>query len=171
MLVNRLYVTPTPDTMSYLSSLFSGSPIDLDIESIKLEIMCTRDALEIDPSRVYAAQAFNVNLFYDSHRQTSDLMCALSSSDLQERVRELNAEGVVREFYDWYIPYFAIRRAFPPLSRSTRSWKVSIANALCTNERPLSFTGEYVEQVDLTARPDFEFVQAMAAELQVRHNI
>src|SRR6478736_3099875 len=135
MLVNRLYVVPTDETLSYLSSLFSGSPIDLNLDSIKIEIMCTQDAMEIDPQRVYTVQAFNVNLFYDSHRQASDLMCALVSADLQERVLEFNKEGVAREFYDWYLPYFAIKRNFPPLSRVNRSWRLSIANALCTNDR------------------------------------
>lgn len=170
MLVNRLYVNPTDDTLSYLSSLFSGSPIDLNLETIKVEIMTTQDGLEIDPSRVYVAQAVNVNLFYDSYLQQSNLMCALKSTDLQQRAFELNQEGVVRSFYDWYIPYFCIRRAFPPLSRANRSWRVSIANALCSNERPMTFTGEHVVQEELLSLPDFDFIETMKAELLVRHN-
>jgi hypothetical protein len=169
MLVNRLYVTPTPDTLSYLSSLFSGAPVDLDMSSFKVEIVATEDELEIDPSRVYTGHAFNVNTYYDPALQTSSLMCAMTSADLQARARELNSEGVVRAFYDWYIPYFAIKRNVVN-SETYRRWRLSIANALCQNERPLSWTGEYVVTEEVTAYPDIEFVNAMAADLQLRHN-
>ena len=169
MLVNRLYVVPNESTMSYLSSLLSGSPVDLDLSTIKVEIMTTQDALEIDPDREYRTQAINVNVFYDTQLQRSNLMVTLTSHDLQERAKELNREGVVREFYDWYIPYFCLVKGMPPLSRHYRTWKVSIANALCSNERPLVFGGEYVEQDNVTAYPDYDYMNAMAADLHLRH--
>jgi hypothetical protein len=170
MLVNRLYVVPTEETAAYLSAVMAGAPIDIDMTEFKVEVTSTEDALEIDPSRVYTAQAINVNVFYDSYLQRSNLIATMVSSDLQDRARELNQEGVVRAFYDWYIPYMVIRRGVPPLSRHFRTWKVSVANAICQNERPLSFTGEHVVQEDLMAYPDFDYIQAMAAELQLRHN-
>lgn len=170
MLVNRLYVVPTDETLSYLSAVMSGAPLDIDISEFKVEITSTKGELEIDPSRVYSAQAINVNVFYDSYLQQSNLIATLVSSDLQNRAKELNREGVVRAFYDWYVPYMAIKRGVPPMSRHFRTWKVSLANALCQNERPLNFTGEHVETVDLLAYPDFDYVQAMAADLQLRHN-
>lgn len=170
MLVNRLYVVPTDETLSYLSAVMAGAPLDLDLTELMVEITSTEDALEIDPSRVYSAQAININVFYDTYLQRSSLIATLVSRDLQERAKELNSEGVVRAFYDWYVPYMAIKRGTPPLSRHFRTWKVSLANALCQNERPLYFTGEHVVQEDLMAYPDFDYVQAMAAELQLRHN-
>lgn len=171
MLVNRLYVTPTEETMGYLSAVMAGAPIDLDLSSFKVEIIATEDALEIDPDRVYVAQAINVNVFYDSYLQRSSLIATLVSGDLQDRARELNREGVVRAFYDWYVPYLAIKRNAPPLSRHFRSFKTTLANALCQSERPLSFTGEMVEREDVMAFPDFDYINAMAAELQLRHNV
>jgi hypothetical protein len=170
MIVNRLYVSPTEDTLSYLSAVMAGAPIDIDPTSFKVEVISTEDALEIDPERVYVAQAINVNVFYDSYVQRSSLIATLVSGDLQERARELNQEGVVRAFYDWYIPYLVIKRGTPPLSRHFRTWKVSLANAICQSERPLQFTGEYVEQEDLLSYPDFDYISSMAAELQLRHN-
>ena len=170
MLVNRLYVVPTEETLGYLSAVMAGAPIDLDLTDFKVEITSTEDALEIDPSRTYTAQAINVNVFYDSYLQQSSLIATLVSSDLQDRAKELNQEGVVRAFYDWYIPYLVVRRSVPPLSRHFRTWRVSLANALCQNERPLHFTGEHVVQEELVAYPDFDYIQAMAAELQLRHN-
>lgn len=170
MLVNRLYVVPTDETMSYLSAVMAGAPLDIDLTEFKVEITSTEDALEIDPSRVYTSQAINVNVFYDTYLQRSSLIATLVSRDLQERAKELNSEGVVRAFYDWYVPYLVIKRGTPPLSRHFRTWKVSLANALCQNERPLNFTGEHVVQENLAAYPDFDYVNAMAAELQLRHN-
>lgn len=171
MKYNRLFVKPTEQTMGYLSAVMSGSPIDLDITDFKVEIITTEDALEIDPTRVYVAQAINVNVFYDTHLQRSNLICTLVSEDLQARSKELAAEGVERALYDWYIPYMVVKRGAPPLSRHFRSWKVSLANALCQSERPLSFTGEYVEVDDLTGYPDYDYIVAMASELQLRHGV
>lgn len=170
MRVNRLFVVPTEETVGYLSAVMAGAPLDIDMSDFKVEITSTEDGLEIDPDRVYSAQAINLNVFYDTHLQRSNLIATLVSSDLQDRAKELVSEGVVRAFYDWYVPYLVIKRGMPPLSRHFRTWKVSMANALCQNERPLYFTGEHVVQEDVVAYPDFDYVQAMAAELQLRHN-
>jgi hypothetical protein len=168
---NRLFVVPSDETMSYFSSVMSGCPIDLNIEQFKVEIITTEDGLEIDPSRVYESQAVNVNVFYDSYLQRSSLICTLRSQQLQVRAKELNREGVARpaEFPQFFIPHFTIRPDMPPLSRNIRSWKFAIANALCQTERPLYWTGEFVEQQTLLAVPDLDYQLAMAAELQLRH--
>lgn len=170
MRVNRLYVSPTEATAAYLSAVMAGAPVDVDQQSFKVGIISTEDALEIDPSRVYNAQAINVNVFYDSYLQQSNLIATFVSSDLQDRSKELAAEGVSRAFYDWYIPYMVIIRGVPPMSRHFRTWKVSLANALCQSERELTFTGEHVVQEEVLALPEFDYVQAMAAELQLRYN-
>lgn len=170
MQYNRLFVFPTEETMSYLSSVLSGSPVDLNLLDFKVEIMTTQDAMTIDPERVYTAQAISVNVFYDSGIQRSNLIATLESSDLQARAMELNKEGVVRSFYDWYIPYLTIKAGLPPLSRNIRSWKLSVANAMCTSDRPLHFTGETVVTQELQYIPDADYIQTMAAELQQRYN-
>lgn len=166
---NRLYVTPTERTLSYLGAVMSGSPVDLELGDLKVEIITTEDSLNIDPSRVYTAQSINVNVFYDTYLQRSNLMCTLLSPELQERAMELNAEGVVRSFYDWYIPYMTVKRGMPPLSRHVQHWRVSLANALCQNERPLTFSDEHVVVEEILAYPDYDYIMAMAAELQLRH--
>jgi hypothetical protein len=171
MKYNRLFVKPTQVTLDYLSALLSGSPIDLDLTEFKVEIITTQDALEIDPTRVYTGRAINVNVFYDTHLQRSNLICTLVSEDLQARAKELADEGVERALYDWYVPYLVIKRGMPPLSKHYRSWKVGLANALCQNERPLSFTSEYVEVEDLTGYPDYDYIVAMSNELQTRYGV
>ena len=170
---NRLFVVPTDETLSYLSSVMSGCPIDLNIDAFRVEIITTQDALEIDPSRVYRSQAINVNVFYDSYLQRSSLIATLVSSDLQARAKELNLEGVARpeNFPQFFVPHFTIRPDMPALSRNIRIWKVAIANALCQNERYLDWTGEYVSTETLLAVPDPDYQEAMAADLQLRRGL
>lgn len=167
---NRLFVIPTPETKSYFSAVMSGCPIDLDLEQFKLEIITTEDALEIDPTRVYETQAVNVNVFYDSYLQRSALICTLVSADLQQRAMELNREGVARAegFPEFFVPHFTIRQDMPPLSQHIRTWRVAIANALCQSDRPLLWTGEYVEQQTLLAVPNMDYLTAMIEDLQLR---
>lgn len=167
---NRLFVVPTDETMSYLSSVLSGSAVDLDLQALRVEIISTEDGLEIDPARVYEAQAINVNVFYDSYYQQSSVIATLVSADLQARAKELNLEGAVRAGFPGYIPYMAIKRQMPALSRHYRTWRVTLANALCADERPMFFTGEHVETESLDMLPDQDYLEAMARDLQIRYN-
>src|SRR6185503_736139 len=115
---NRLFVVPTDETASYFASVMSGCPMDLDLESFRVEIITTEDGLEIDPERVYESQALNVNVFYDSYLQRSSLICTLVSEEMQARAIELCQEGVARAegFPPFFIPHFTIRQDMPPLS-------------------------------------------------------
>lgn len=168
MQVNRLYVRPDADTMNYLTALVSGSPVDLDLDDFKVEIMSTADALEYDPSRRYQAEAVNVNIFYDANLQRSSLIATLVSPDLQKRVQELREEGVTPAFYDWYIPYMPLKRGMPPLGKRIRTWKLQMANALVGNERLMTFSNEFVELEDLQYIPDMDYMEAMRNDLQLR---
>lgn len=170
---NRLFVVPDEVTRSYFSSVMSGCPIDLDLDSFRVEIITTEDGLEIDPDRVYASQAINVNVFYDSYLQRSSLICTLASDDLQARAMELCKEDVTRAegFPQFFIPHFTIRQDMPPLSVHVRQWRATIANALCQTDRPLYWTGEYVEQQTLLAVPNADYYQAMASELQLARGL
>lgn len=170
---NRLFVVPDDATRTYFSSLMAGCPIDLDTEQFRLEIITTEDALEIEPERVYESQAVNVNVFYDSYIQRSSLICTLVSPDLQARALELNREGVARaeNFPEFFIPHFTIRPDMPAMSAHIRTWRVSIANALCQSERPLFWTGEHVAQETLLAVPDMDYQMAMVEDLQLRRRV
>lgn len=170
MIYNQLTVRPTDTTLSYLASIMSGSPLDLDMMAMEVQIITTEDQVVADPDREYVAQAVNVEVFYDSYTQSSNLIATLVSPDLQQRCIELNQEGIARSFYDWYVPFLVIKKQMPALSRHYRTFKVSLANAMCGNERPLVFTGEYVQQVDLMAPPYADYIATMAQELRFRHN-
>jgi len=147
--------------------------MDLDLESFRVEIITTEDGLEIDPERVYESQALNVNVFYDSYLQRSSLICTLVSEEMQARAIELCQEGVARAegFPPFFIPHFTIRQDMPPLSMHVRRWRATIANALCQKDRPLFWTGEYVEQDTLLAVPNMDYLTAMADELQLNRGL
>jgi hypothetical protein len=171
---NRLYVVPTDDTMGYLSALMSGSPVDVDLETLKIELITTEDELEIDPERVYSVEAISVGVFYDTYLQRSNLIVTFKSSDMQTRYRELRDEGVVRAFYGDgipYIPYMALIRGTPPMTKHFRAFKLAVTNALVANERMLTFTGEHVEVEKLMAVPDYDYIDAMKGDLVLRHSL
>ncbi len=171
---NRLYVVPDPDTLSYLSALMSGSPVDTDITKLKIELMTTPGELEIDPERTYTAEAINVGVFYDSYLQRSNLIATFKSAQLLERYKELVSEGVVRSFYGDnmpYIPYMPIIRGTPPLTKHFRVFKLALSNALVANDRPLTFTGEHVEVEKLLAVPDYDYLDAMKNDMAVRYGV
>ena len=168
MIFNQLNVLPTQETLEYLSSVMSGSPIDLDLSAYRVEVITTLDAVVPEPDRVYNASALSVRVWYDAYLQRSSLILSMHSPDLQQRGIELNQQGVVREFHNYYNPHLTLKPGYPPLSRNYKNFVVQTANALCANDRPLQFTGEWVANIELHAPPDFEYNEAMAAELGLR---
>jgi len=164
MIFNQLNTLPTEETMHYLSSVMAGAPLDIDLTSFKVEVITTKDALEYHPDRVYQAEATSVKVWYDAALGTSSLIISLNSPDLQRRGLELAEEGVLREFFDFYNPYLRVRPNMPALSKHYRTFIYGLANALCSNQRPLEFTSEYVTQVDLINPVDYDYNMAMIAE-------
>ena len=164
MIYNKLSVRPTDDTLEYLSNVMAGSPLDLDIESYSVEIITTLDALTAEPNNVYRATSVNLRVWYDSYLQQSSLILSLASPDLVQRCMQLHKQGVVREFYDHYYPFLVIKDGMPSLSRNYRTFILSTANALCGNERVLEFTNEFIEEVELTHMPNYEYQMAQARE-------
>lgn len=163
MIFHQLNVLPTDETLDYLSSVMSGCPMDLDLQSYKVEIITTLDALTACPNNVYEASALHVKVWYDAFLERSSLILSLLSSDLQKRCMQLNEQGVAREFHNYYNPHLTIRPDMPPLSRHYRTFISQTADALVGGQ-PLTFTGEYITQVELHAPTDYEYHQAMIAE-------
>lgn len=168
MVYNQLIVIPTPETMEYLSSVMAGSPLDLDLRMFKVEVMLTQDEMEPEPDRIYQAKATSLKIWYDSFIGASSLILSMVSPDLERRCVELHEQGVLREFYNYYNPHMKIVPYMPALSHHYKTFVNAVANALCSNERPLEFTSEFVTQISLIAPPDFEYNQAMLSERQNR---
>lgn len=170
MIYNQLFVRPTQNTLDYLSSAMSGSPLDLDLEAYRVEIITSLDAIEAYPDVVYDASAISVKVWYDTYLQRSSLILSMESSDLQKRCLDLNKHEVVRAFSDYYNPHLTLKPNMPALSRNYRTFILQTANVLCSSDQPLQFTGEYVTQADLLSPPDAAYNEAMIAERSVRRN-
>lgn len=165
---NRLSVRPTDETLSYLSSVMSGASFDIDISTFTVEIMTTKDPIVACPGNVYNAYALSLKPWYDAYIERSSLLLSLSSEDLSMRCLELHRLGVQRAFFDGYFPYMTVRQDMPPLARNYRTFILSTANTLCKNERPLQFSGEFVEQIDIIRPANYEYYQA---QLALDHNL
>lgn len=161
---NQLRVLPTPETREYLSNLMSGSPIDIDLDSFSVELMTTEDFAKPAPDNVYRATSLSLKVWYDTYLQRSSLILSLSSPDLVVRCMELHKQGIAREFFNHYYPYMVIKEAMPALSRNYKTFILSTANALCSNERLLEFSSEYVSRVALTHIPNYEYQMAQLSE-------
>jgi hypothetical protein len=168
LIFNQLNVLPTDDTLEYLSSVMSGSPIELDLSKYKVEVITTLDALEANPDNIYNATAADVRVWYDSHVERTSLIMTLESSDLQKRALELNQQGVIRQWFDIYTPHLVLRPNMVPMSVHYRRFVRQMANAFCSNTRALQFTSEYITQVDLNAPINYDFNKAMMEQNQFR---
>lgn len=171
MIYNQLVVLPTDDTLKFLSSVMSDSPIDLDLSSYHLVITTTLDEIDPMPDLLYTAQTISVRVWYDAHLQTSSLIASFESSDLQKRAMHLLQAGVLREFHDYFNPHMILRLHMPPMRRHASRFVRNLGDSLCAVDRPLQFHGEFVRTVDLQAPPNYEYEQAMTAEHMARRNI
>lgn len=170
MIYNQINALLTDDTMAWISSVLSDSPMDLDLTQYRVEIITTLDAVKAEPDNVYQAHCLNARVWYDAYLQRSSLILSLESSDLQKRALEFAELGVVREFTDYYNPHLVLRPGMPPPSRRYRTFVHNVANIFCSNDRPLEITHEYVTQVDLAAPLNFEYNKAMYEERATRRN-
>jgi hypothetical protein len=165
MLFNQLFAIPTEDTLSYLHSVFSASPIDIDISSFKVELITSLDEIVPEPDRVYQAQVTEAKVWYDSGLQMSSFLLSLHSPDLLTRALELAQQGVAREFYDAYMPHMTVIQGMPPLSSNYRRFVLSIANLFGSNPTPLEFTNEFVVATDLQVPPNADYYDAKIKEM------
>lgn len=169
---NQLFVIPTEETKDYLSAVFAGSPLDLDLSSFRVEIITTLDDVVADPNNIYSAIPSSLKVWYDTYLMKSSLILSLVSEDLDARAYELAEQGILREFYDFYNPHLTIVPYMPALSRHYKRFVIQSANALIGKEDlVLKFGSEYVSQTALDAPLDYEFNQAMWQERQQRHNM
>lgn len=170
MIYNQLLVLPTPDTLTYLSNLMSGSALDFDLSKYYVELMLSEDQMTAQPDRIYSALTLNVRVWYDPHTQLSSLILTLDSAEMAQRCIELHEKGVVRSFYNYFNPHIMMKQGMPPLSHHYKTAILQIKNALGSNSRPLYFGREFLTQIDLQSPPQYEYNEAMAAERGFRRN-
>jgi hypothetical protein len=147
----------------------SGASLDIDLSSFRVEVCTSLDTLNAGPENVYMATGTNLKVWYDGYLQCSNLILSLLSTDLQQRALQIAEGGVMREGGNWYNPHILMRKHMPPLNTTYRRFVNSMANALCS-DKPLSFSHEYVTQVEYEVLPDVEYNAAMASDREHRRN-
>jgi hypothetical protein len=157
MLIYQLVALPTPDTLEYLSNVFSGSPIDLDLQSFYVEINSSTEIMEADESRIYKAEALSMDRFYDSATQETSLLLPLHSPQLLERCREVREHAPSAFYGEHYFPYLCIKRNMPTMKAHRRGIINSWADTLYANHFPLMFDAEVVLHKEYNEAPDLDY--------------
>lgn len=166
MLLDYVYVVPTPETQERLHQAFSHLSFSIDVESISCEICTTAYETPesvLNPNILYEATVVKLGLWYDTAQASSTLILQLNSPMLEDRHRNLCKMGLKPYWFQDYFPHIALKRQFPPLSRSNRSFIASMSNVLATAERPFYFTGESVIREDFITPLDYDFNVDMRA--------
>lgn len=170
MIFNQLRVIPDEDTLAYLAQLISGLALDINMDAWHVDVITTLDAVTADPNARYLAYATSMNSYYDAHMQWSSLILSLQSEDLHRRAIELNEQGVVREFFNYYNPHMVIVSGMPPLRRRRRGNVKALKDAVCYTDHRLVFVTEHVSSVNLHAPPNQQYHEAMINERFARRN-
>lgn len=165
MIVHQLIVLPTPDTLEYLSQVFSGSPIDLDLQSMHVEVNSSVHEMEADPTRIYKANAGTLKQYYDISTGETSLLLPLDSYQLMDRCRELRLDAPSTFYGHYYFPFLIIKRNMPPLKPHRRGLvNISWADTLAANHYPLMFDAEIVVTKEYNEAPDMDYYTTRAIE-------
>ena|ERR1700680_4759306 len=163
MLVNQLIVLPDEGTLNYLRQVFSGCPFDLELGKAYVEVNSSLGEMIPDDSKVYVAQAGSMNIWYDSSTQSSSLLLPLVSKELSTRCHELRESAPSLFYGEWYMPFLAIKRHMPPMSRNHRAFINSVSDVLAANRVPLIFEAEFLLPQSFEYVPDTDFYVSQIA--------
>jgi hypothetical protein len=164
MLVHQLLVLPTPDTLEYLSKVFSACPFNLDLSKLYVEVNSSQQSMVPDTSRIYSAKAGTMQVFYDQATKQSSLLVPLVSNSLQDRVHELRKTAPSAFYGDHYFPNMVVVRGMPPMAKSYRSFIASVSNTLATAEdQTLMFDAELIVSNDFNAIQDGDYYESQLA--------
>lgn len=163
MVLNELLVLPAPETLLYLTQVFSGCPFDIDLQKVFVSLNISEHEMTPEPQNVYSAQAGSMNVWFDQSTGYSSLILTLASAALNERV------GAVREqapnfFYgEHYFAHMIMVADFPPVTRRYSGFISSISESLAMSPTPLFFDAELVRTQEFHAVPQADFYSAQVA--------
>lgn len=155
--LNRLFVVPTAETMTYFRDALSASPLEFDFDDFHVDIINTQSGLETEPSIVYKARAGTLNIFYDSTRGESSLILPLSSADMQIRYDQLACNGIYDSWVNELNPHLVLIKNMPPSVRHARGFRNSISTTFATTDFVFTFHKEtcVVENQDYPLNFDY----------------
>lgn len=172
MLVNRLLVFPTQNTLDYFSRILSGCPFDLDLNQMYVEVNSSVNEMIPDSNIIYEASAGTLNTYYDTATNESSLILPLISPSLTERCKQVRSYAPTAFYYDkennkeYYFPFLVVKEIAPPKSISYRGFLASISTTLAGNHYPLLFSNEYIVTSEFDQIPHQDYYNSMLANIR-----
>jgi hypothetical protein len=163
MIVNELSVLPDADTIDYLSTIMSGAPLSIDLESIYVVVAQSQSEIKADPNTVFLAKAGSLDMWYDTATGETSLILPLMSPALDARAAEVRNKTEPAFYGGVYIPFLTIVPHMPALSRHYRRFVRGLSDTLWANRQPLVFEREFVTVKDYAAVPNADFYASYAA--------
>lgn len=160
MVLNELLVLPTPDTVRMLSTIMSGSPIEIRLDQAYVSLNLSEKSMTPKTNNVYEARPGNLGVWYDQSTGLSSLILPLQSSQMAERVIELREEAPNTFYGDRWVGFMVLIRDCPPMSRRKTGFVNSISNTLAWGTQPLTFDAEMVRTFEVHAPPFADFYAA-----------
>ena len=160
MILNRLFVVPTDETLHYLKKLMVSSPITFDFDSFHVDIMSSSSEIESEPSIVYSASCDSLGIYYDSARTQASLILPLLSEDFNTRFDQLCANDITPYWDAPCKPYMTLVTNCPALKRHAKGWINSISDALVAADLRLQFTYEYAVTEEQSHPLNYDFLQS-----------
>lgn len=163
MVLNELLALPAPETMLYLSQVFSGCPFDIDLKKAFLSLNISEQKMTPEPQNIYRAQAGNLGVWFDQSSGYSSLILTLVSPALQDRVTQLREQAPNFFYGEHYFPHVVMVADFPPITRRYSGFISSISESLAMSPTPLFFDAELVRTQEFHAVPQADFYASQIA--------
>lgn len=138
-MIYRSFVLPTLETQEYMSTLFQGAPMFIDVNSFGVELGSSRSPFLQDQLRTYRALPGLMNKWYDPSASRSYWILPLIPSPEMAARAEQVGDAWGRQF----VPFIVITEV-QNLVRRNVAFMNSIASGLVSSRPILTFHNEFV---------------------------
>lgn len=163
MVLNELLVLPTPETIRMLSTIMSGSPIEIRLDQAYVSLNISEQSMTPKPDKVYEARAGGLGVWFDQSTGLSSLIMPLVSGQMAERVMELRDEAQNFFYGPHWFGFMVLITDCPPLNRRKSGFLNSIGNTLDWDPKPMTFSQEFVRPIDPKAPPFADYYASQIA--------
>jgi hypothetical protein len=163
MVLNELLALPAPETLLYLTQVFSGCPFDIDLKKAYVSLNISEHEMTPQPQNVYRTHAGNLGVWFDQSTGYSSLILTLVSPALNDRVNEVREQAPNFFYGTHYFPHVVMVADFPPVTRRYGGFVNSISESLAMSQTPLFFDAELVRTQEFHAVPQADFYASQIA--------
>lgn len=138
--VTAIVVLPTDETKERLRDILSQSPIEINFDSISIQIAkSSRSTVgwQSNPEAYYEGRFLNFGLKYNEVLGYVQLVGEFDCPELSARMNEFV------QSWEEQIPVVMFNHMSPPLGNTNKSFLASVSNTLASKEeKPFTFQGE-----------------------------